>query len=430
MRFRFFKLCLTITFTLFFALFIRISAASADDALFDSGDVYRDYVWTVESTEDDGFLRVGGNYGYLTDKKLEDIGFHQNGFIPFGHSLDLDKAVSAKLIVEKLLSHEGTTGFAVQINQSDVLAFPESPHIPEPQTEFPHLFLPYVDVPISALNEGENNAFKFTVNEAHPWDWPQHLVYGITLRVYYNSAKAHSRATVNRPPNNEIQLSTTLSVSSQGPVHKVDYIGRFEDVDFNGNGQRYKWQYAIHKGKLGNHIGTSQKAPHSFQWDSTWLPEQSRAIEILAIVTAPDGIAYVTPVVDDLSLSRSHSIEMAWLNDVEDHWTTRSKAVDAEFTLTGDVEKASAAKMYWASWSSCYSHGVVINGYLTYTGMDEPCYTYEQHEVAIKPSVLMQGKNSLHTPLTPLYKGQIVHGMEVLYPGMMIKVKYDKKPRP
>ena len=56
-----------------------------------------------------------------------------------------------------------------------------------------------------------------------------------------------------------------------------------------------------------------------------------------------------------------------------------------------------------------------------------PRYAYYVHRVPLKDlSVLRAGENILRTGKTPKYKGKMVHGMEVNWPGIMVLIQYGK----
>ena len=70
------------------------------------GDVFREYVWTNQGGDAGGALRVGGRLDY------------GEGPIPLPHALDLDHAVRAEIVLEKLLCHDGTRGLAISVNSN------------------------------------------------------------------------------------------------------------------------------------------------------------------------------------------------------------------------------------------------------------------------------------------------------------------------
>jgi hypothetical protein len=56
-----------------------------------------------------------------------------------------------------------------------------------------------------------------------------------------------------------------------------------------------------------------------------------------------------------------------------------------------------------------------------------PRYAYFAHRVALHDlTTLKPGENILKTGLTPKRDGEMVHGMEVNWPGIMVLIQYRK----
>jgi len=90
----------------------------------------------------------------------------------------------------------------------------------------------------------------------------------------------------------------------------------------------------------------------------------------------------------------------------------------------GDAGKAVAAQLVWSSWIPGYMDGVYINDAKVFDN-EGPKYQYYAHRVTIKDtSCFKQGVNVLKTGNTPKINGQMVHGMEVNWPGIMVLIQY------
>lgn len=149
---------------------------------FQPNEIFREYKWFKTSK-----LRVGG--------KLDESGHGTTDF-PF-KDVDTVCAVKAEINVAKLLCHDDTRGLAVSLNGNEWKTFPEGTNVPAPQWEYQHMTYPSVNIPISELKSGINN-FKIRVDETIGW-WPQNLVYGLILRVYYSSSKPHPTGKITAP---------------------------------------------------------------------------------------------------------------------------------------------------------------------------------------------------------------------------------------
>ncbi len=151
-------------------------------------------------------------------------------------------------MLEKVLCHAGTHGLAISINDQDWIAVPESPRIPAPQWEYQHHCYPIIPVPLSQLQEGRENQFRLRVDAEHSWDWPQNLIYGVHLRIYYDSRqKPHTAGRLAAPlPNSVIGDKVLVQVQPDEPVaavRRIDLIGCYDGVNWEGDGSYRQWHY-------------------------------------------------------------------------------------------------------------------------------------------------------------------------------------------
>ena len=96
------------------------------------GDVFREYMWFNEKGDAGQSLRVGGKHG----QEHPDRGWahdYINAPVTLKHNFDLEHAIKAEVVIEKVLCHDGTTGLAIQVNDSDWIYVPEPVNIPAPQ---------------------------------------------------------------------------------------------------------------------------------------------------------------------------------------------------------------------------------------------------------------------------------------------------------
>ncbi|MHC4725632.1 MAG: hypothetical protein ACYS17_00240, partial [Planctomycetota bacterium] len=198
------------------------------------GDLFREYRWFYEKGDAGHSIRVGGKQGQYHPDRGSEHGYI-NASMQLPHDLDLDEAVKAEIVIEKILCHDGTTGLAIQINDSDWYYFPEAGHIPAPQAKYQYHTYPVIRVPLSVFKSGANNSFRLRVDPKHPWRWPQNLINGLHIRIYYNpEAKSHPTGAITSPQSgDEIGGTVKLSVehkSDKHPIKQVDYVGLYEDV--------------------------------------------------------------------------------------------------------------------------------------------------------------------------------------------------------
>lgn len=384
------------------------------------GDVFREYYWYNISGDAGQALRVGGEYDY---------GGHN---ISLKHDFDLEHAVRAEVIVEKILCHDSTRGLAIQINDNEWIDIPEAENIPYPQYNYQHHIYPVVEVPLSYLNSGTENSFRMEVSSIHSWNWPQNLINGVHFRIYYDAQeKQHPTGSMVSPSAGD-SLDDLVTVkaegqSPQGDISKIEYIGLYTDLNFEGDGIYYQWHYHYYHGKMMNHIGSSIAAPFEVEWDTSWVPDQETPIQVAARIQDETGMIYMTEAVTGLELAREGiSVELCRPYDVSPAWVTRKSGKRESFDVAGDKGKIVAARLAWSSWSPGYMNGIYINNIKVFD-KEGPTYRYYAHRIDIDSLyVFNQGENKLHTGLTPLVNGQMVHGMEVNWPGIMVLLRYDE----
>lgn len=381
------------------------------------GEVFREYMWYKENGDAGGSLRIGGREGYKDSIALK-------------HDFDLEHATKAEVVIEKNLCHDGTTGLAIQINESDWIYIPEPPTIPIPRSAYQHHFYPTVRIPLSRLKRGRGNTFRMKVDEKHPWNWPQNLIYGVHFRVYYDpDRKPHPAGRVTNPkPNEAVGQSVTLTVDANSPndkIKQVDYIGLYEDVNFEGDGVYRQWHYHFFHAQIMHHIGSATNAPYEVAWDTSWVPDQKQPMQIAARIIDSTNLIYMTEAVDNLRLERSDcSVELYKPYNIPQKWVTRAGEKEERFDITGNLSKAVAAQLVWASWSPGYMNGIYINGTKVFDS-EGPHYQYYAHRVTVENvSCFKPGVNVLKSGKTPRVNGKMVHGMEVNWPGIMVLIQY------
>ena len=397
-----------------------------------TGMLFKDYPWVPTMTGDDGkFLRVGGKYGYAVNEDHFPKKKLKNGAIPLDLEVDLTDAVAAEVIVERVQSHEDTKDLRIQFNDGEKNRLPEPPIIRDTATNY--MFHTNIRIPIKIndLKQGAENVFRLTVATEQSWNWPQNLIYGVVLRVYYNENKRELPVMKISGISNGDNLEETVKLSVKGgstdEIAKVDYIGLYEDINYQGDGKYRQWQYRYHRGKRQNHIGSSSKAPFEVVWDTEWLPNQKRPISISALATDRNGFTQFLPSIEGLVLDREHSISLFKPYGQEPFWTTRNGEHTEYLEIPLEIPGSETAKLYWNSWSPCYSEGLELNGSIQNAEAETPCYDAYLHDEKLQNiTALKQGKNVLKTLKTPLQDGQMVHGMDVQWPGIMLKMKKER----
>jgi hypothetical protein len=416
-----------VSFFFFLFSFVLISAQPKP------GDVFREYMWFKEDGDAGGALRVGGKEG-TTDWNTQIIGdYWITDEIVLNHDLDLEDALKAEVNIEKILCHDGTYGLGIQINDHDWIAIPESENIPVPQKAYQHHIYPTISIPLAHLKPGKSNSFKMRVHKDQEWNWPQNLIYGAHIRIYYDQdKKAHPTGQMTSPqPGEVIGDSVLLRVdaeSAAGNIQQIDFIGNYEDVNYEGDGIYRQWHYHFFHGQIMHHLGTVEQKPYQLLWNTSWIPDQQTPIQLAARIIDDEGMIYFTKAVPNLKLIRKNlSVELCKPSQIPQKWVTRSGEHQELFEIKKDLSKAVAYQLVWSSWSPGYMNGIYINEQKVFDS-EGPRYAYYFHRMTLQDvTVLKAGVNSLKTGKTPLHDGNMVHGMEVNWPGIMVLVRYKKE---
>lgn len=415
------------------ALFIFITLITLQSDLFAQpkpGDYFREYTWIPDMvTSPQGrFLRVGGKLGYKVNPNHFPSERHQNGYIPLEKYVQLKGAIRAEVMIEKVASHVDTRDLTVSMNRYNGHRMPVSKGIPQPESEYMHHTNPTVEIPLTELKEGNGNEFKFEVDSVQRWGWEQNLVYGLTLRVYYDASQVKSNNLVINNLSEDGILLDNVTMSIEDPnqsIREVQYLGLYDGVNYEGDGIYRQWHYHLIRGKVKHHLGTSDVYPFSVNWNTSWIPDQKKEIKLSARIVYNDGMIYFSKPIGNLSFQRDYKVKLCKPSGQPRNWVTRSKEFETTIQIPNSKE-IKQARMIWTSWSPCYSNGIYINNKLVFD-KEGPCYEYMHHDIAINDlQVFKEGENIIKTGKEPLHNGQMVHGMEVQWPGIMVLIKYEK----
>ncbi|MBK1879084.1 hypothetical protein [Pelagicoccus mobilis] len=395
------------------------------------GDVFKDHHWLPEMVHHEAgrFLRIGGRLDYKINEGHFPADRHIDGYIPLHTYVSLKDAIRAELLVEKIGSHEDTKNLRVSFNGHPFHLVPEAEGIPAPEADYMHHTNPIVAIPLDQLTEGTSNTFKFEVDPEQRWDWPQNLVYATTLRIYYNRDDDKSlRPRISSLKDGDTLADTTPLAIDQagGNIRHIDYIAYSDDVNWEGDGLYQRWHYFYFRGRIIHHIGRSADYPYEVIWDTSWMPDQDSGIKVVALITDNQGVTTMTEAIEDLRLDRNYSVELCKPYNQPKNWVTREDEFSANFDLNTSPDTITAARLLWTSWSPCYANGIYLNGQLV-SEETGPCYEYMAHNVSLYDfDIFKVGQNTITTGKEPLHDGNMVHGMEVQWPGVMVLVRSEK----
>ncbi len=346
---------------------------------------------------------------------------------------DLQGAVRAEIHLEMWGGHAGTSDKRLRVNGGSWISIPDPEAIPgdsgraehESPECYQHFIYPSVPVPIEQLHEGVNT-LEFTSGgqTCFNFGWGQWGVHGITFRIYYDTSRPHPTGRVIAPlAGSTIADSVMLAAeaaSPNGEIAEVDFIGLYEDFDYEGNGIFRQWHYRYRAGRIQNHLGTAMTSPYAVNWHTTWVPDQDQPMQIMARIKDETGLIYITPAVAGINLERrGTSVKLYKPFNVPARWQTRTGSThSSKVFVPDDLSRAEAARMVLTTWNGASADAVGINGFKVSAGPGRD-HNYSYDEIPVPLDAIRSGTNTLYT-----MDGTSHHGIEVLWPGIAMLVRY------
>lgn len=340
---------------------------------------------------------------------------------------DLDGAVRAEMVIEYWGGHIGTQLLGFRINKSDWLPMPAPVGTPQRVEHYYRTFFgnPAVPVPLELLKPGVN-AVRFGAGPQifHSFDCGFFWIYSFSIRVYYNGDKAHPTGRLVIPESGAcLSEPPTLAVETHNnarPIVQVDFIGEYEDFDWEGNGLFRQWHYSFHYGVMHFYAAMSRSAPHSVTWDTHWLPDQAAPMRLMARLTDSHGMHTMTPAVEDLTLQREErAVKMYHAHDVPEAFGVRvGQRQSCTIHIPDDVRQVKAARLVLSTWSGAHGDVLALNHTMLVPRVGR-VHDYSLDKLDVPPSLLRQGDNVFSVMAETEH-----HAVEVNWPGPVLLVIY------
>ena len=400
------------------------------------GDIYREYSWSSSQSND---YRV-------TDPNASHPGALQ--FLPnpvLNMTIgDLAGAVRAEALITLWGGHVGTTGKQIRFNGNPLRNIPElggANGIPPglPGQCYLHQVNAVIDVPLSDLVQGSNTFEGRNVGQTPCGDfgWGQHGWYGVTVRIYYNSSKPHATGSITSPVSGStFDENPQIAVSATGGANRVDVLAYYDGDDTDGDGiyQEYHHDYHIDQGEVGmnirHHVGSDGSAPYQMTWNTALVPDQAPgSVKLIARIRDGNDIWFVTDEVTNLTFSRTSSSVVLYkpFNVPDRFWVREGEGEKSSQVSITSLSGATSATLLVRTWNGI--DGAAEQGQTHYTrvngGWDAPDYGrnhyYSYDELPVPISALVAGTNTIAFNSTSSH-----HGIEVLWPGAAVIVRYGQ----
>jgi hypothetical protein len=410
------------------SLFLAITA-SADPA---PGDVFREYRWHPEG----GGIR--GRWQRITSPKA--TAEEARKFLPNAVNrievTDLALAARAELQIELLQSHSGTTGQAFRLNGGAWIRIPPSANIPGrigAREGSPHQWLsmryPAVPVPLETIRSGINT-LEFTCEPGIGLGarWPQSLVNGAILRIYYSAAKPHPSGTVEMvaaadPAAIGYDFVFKPDAAAAAPVEQVDFIGRYRGFDWRGEGTYYEWHYNFRRGELRRHLATASRAPWRGHWDTSWVPDEP-AVAVVARVRDRTGLCWLSAPLENVDIAhpRGSRIELFAPHDIPARWHVRAgRRVACKIMLPENLAGLREARLVVATWNGHGAGTIGVNDMVIAADIGQD-HDLSYDTLTVPISALRPGENEVFTT-----SDDKEHGLEVQWPGFVLLARFESR---
>jgi len=399
------------------------------------GDIFREYHYTAETIFE---LDPGSK---RTDAKLlkrRSISHRERNLDIY----DLEDAIRAELALELWGGHVGTSGQKFRLNGGSWVEIPQIQGTPTDPHCYFRTLLGSVNIPLSLSQiKLGRNVFEFLAGPqiCHGFDWGIYRVYAFTLGIYYNSSKPRPDGRITQPTTGSVisdlpELAVEASGTHGDPskleftkssVSKVEYLGEFEGVNWEGDGIYRQWHFLLEKGQLTRHIGTSVVAPYRVTWDNQWVPDQSQPIRLAARLTDTHGITYMTPAVEVRLARPTRSVKMYKPSDIPEAFGVRAgKTMGCKIQVSDTPKTATAGRLFLSTWAGEHADAIRLNEIQIAARAGRPD-EYGFDWLSVDPRILRQGVNSF-----TIFSASREHAAEINWPGPILLLEFPTGPRP
>ncbi len=384
------------------------------------GDVYREYPKSI---------KVGDNWR-VTDPNAGNSGAKE--FLPNPvltiEIEDLEGALRAEVVIDRWGGHPGTSFKRMRFNGNSWIDLPELTTTPEGRNPTCYMYQdnPVFEVPLEYLQEG-TNTFKGTCGgqSCFSFDWGQWGWYGIIVRVYYDSTKAHPAGQIISPTDGEKigeNPAITAEAFSDAGISRVEFLAYYEGYDLDGDGIYLQWHRRYNASNFSNLLGVADQEPYQVTWDTKWVPDQEPgAVKLLARIRDQNGYWFVTDAVEGLSLVRdTTAVKLYRAYSVpRKFWVRADQRLSCRINIpeTESLGLATEAAIHLRTWNGSgerFGLNEDYSGYIDGTGHS---YKYSVRQVSL--AALVHGHNEVS-----FHSSTVHHGVEILWPGPGLTVRY------
>jgi len=356
-----------------------------------------------------------------------------NGFTLINVPEDLFSLQAAELYLEVWGGHPGTANKRVNVNGKQIYPLGND------GTEEENCVYSYPVIPLKVqhLVSGQN-AFQFACDRVSTF-WGHFIIDEAAVRCYLksdhpdlkNNNLQDFKARVQLQPSgstltDRVHMTLSYPKHHEKSIISVEYFGRYENFDDNGNKLDNDWHGYTHDRKYVNHIGQAASPPYSLSWDTSMIPSQTGPMALKALVHLKGGFNYFTEVLEGLVFPADRNKVELYKCAVlpKPFWSRASKPATATINLPSNPSEALSARLMvriWDGGEGNVTEPFKINGhsYSITSGKANHDLVFTNLEVDVKH--LKLGENTF-----TLLSDTEHHGIEVLLPGPCLLLRYGK----
>lgn len=300
------------------------------------------------------------------------------------------------------------------------------------------------------------NALQFNVDGEHTF-WGHFIVEEAALDALLLKGDARlkpiaaladvpPRVQVDRSELESIQLSMQIASEVANQVARVHYFAYYDGYDENGDGINLDWHGMTKRKEPLGHLGTSDVPPYLVEWDTSMIVAQER-VQVRAVVEfrgvneqvaaeeklrergerywKAKALCLQTAPSEPFAVTHPPGIQVVVVpceNPSVPFWSRADREKRCEFSLpvpASSIERANLSVAVWDGGAGTIEHYFMLNEHpLAIAGEGKHDVLYSTLE--LDKAWLQSGKNT-----ATLVSDTEHHGIEVLYPGPAITIRYD-----